>query len=307
MADQHTEYAPAPGAPPTLIDERATVSRSVPLALVIEPLDPMRHNIDDQYLEELAADIRNTGLLNPPSVVPILNNLRVRVVVTDGRELDEHEARGGMYRVAAGHCRLLACRMIRLGRLDVRVYCDTDVSEEQIMAAENTHRSDPSDFDLAVMYSKWLREPGITENEVRRRSGKTLDFVYARAELLEGWKEVADALHARKIKFTVARALNREEDEAYMRHFLNMAMDQGATSKLVNAWVAEHKAQKDMAAAPGPAQRGNVTVNAPQTIKIECLCCGDTQSYNLLAKMVCGACVERIEKARAEVLNDSAS
>jgi len=192
----------------------------------------------------------------------------------------------------------VACRGIALAVVDCKVFCTGDVSDKAIMAHENQFREEPSDYDLAVMYREWLTEPGLTEDALKRRAGKSLDFIYARIEILNGWQEVANALHLRKIPFSVARELNRVEDEPYMRHFLNMAMDQGATGKLVRAWVNEHKAIKDMSTSTAPPPAPGITVNAPMQSKVECIVCGDTQSYNLRSVLMCHADAERIKEIR---------
>lgn len=285
------------------------VTRDLPLALLLEPLNPMRHNMDDEALLELQDDIRAHGLHQNLCVIPIMAGAAESWSRVPMPDYDAHIRAGGRFRVAAGHRRFLACRSIGHDPVRCNIFADLAVDESTIMAGENTHREDPSDYDLAVMYREWIQEPGLTEAALCRRAGKSAIFVYARLALLEGYKEVADALHRREINCSVATAINKCEEPEYAMHFLRMAIDQGASTKLVNAWVAERKAMKDMS-GPAPPQGpapAPVTVQAFQ--KIECLLCGDTQSYNLQTKCVCGACLERIAAARtvAEAAEESAT
>jgi len=284
-------------APPRSV--APSIVRDIPLALLQEPLDPMRHNMDDEAMLDLIRSIRESGLFQNLCVVPVEQNEKMEWVRTYPSDLDEHIRAGGFFRVAAGHRRLLACREARHDPVRCGVFMDPAVSEDTIMAGENTVREEPSDYDLAVLYAKWLKEPGMTERELSRRAGKTVDFIYKRAEILEGYEQVAIALHERKISFQVARAINRCDEPEWMQHFLNMAIDQGASPKLVNAWVSERKALKDMTPAAGPQPAQPLRVTAPTFQKIECLLCGDTQSYNLQTVMLCGADIERIKAARA--------
>jgi ParB/RepB/Spo0J family partition protein len=275
------------------------VTREVSLALLLEPADPMRHNIDDLAILELQNSIRESGLFENLCVVPVMpaeGDTWERVPMQD---YDAHLRNGGRFRVAAGHRRLLACRAIAHDPVKCEIFIDLSVNEETIMAGENTQREDPTDFDLAVLYAKWLQIPGMTEDELKRRAGKSLIFIYERAAILNGYKEVADALHARKINFSVARAINAIEEPAFMQHVLNMAIDNGLSTKYVNAMKKEREAFLAMQtpAAPGPSK--GLAVTAPTFQKIECLLCGDTQSYNLQTVMMCGADVERIKAARA--------
>jgi ParB/RepB/Spo0J family partition protein len=275
------------------------ITREIPLALILEPLDPMRHSMDDEAMLDLQRSIRESGLFENLCVVPVLPegaDAWVRVLMPN---YDTHIQSGGRFRVAAGHRRLLACRAVGYNPVKCEIFVDLSVNEETIMHGENTHREDPSDFDLAVLYSKWSLEPEMTERELSKRAGKSLIFIYARIELLQGYKEVADALHERKISFAVARALNRCDEPEYAQHFLNMAVDNGLTAKYVGAMVTERKAHKDMAQPAPPSGPQPLHISAPAFQRIECLLCGDSQSYNLQTVMLCGPDVERIKAARA--------
>jgi ParB-like chromosome segregation protein Spo0J len=285
-------HTPKPPAYPFIV-------RDINLALLLEPLDPMRHSMDDTEMLELQDSIRKNGLFQNLCVVPVMQSEGDSWERVTMRDYDEHVSSGGRFRVAAGHRRLLACRVVDHNPVSCKVFTDFAVNEDTIMAGENTHREDPTDFDLAVLYAKWMKEPDVTEDEIRRRAGKTLNFIYARVELLNGYKEVCDALHARKISFTVAKILNDVPEPEFMQLFLNMAIDQGATSKLVRAWVNERAAIRDMTPTAGPVAAPVLHVTAPAFQKIECLLCGDNQSYNLQTVMLCGADVERIRSARA--------
>jgi ParB-like chromosome segregation protein Spo0J len=275
------------------------VTRDVSLALLLEPLDPMRHNMSDEYMLDLQNSIKTNGLFQNLCVVPVAPGEATEWERVPMRDYDAHLVNGGRFRVAAGHRRLLACRAVKHDPVRCIIYVDLTIAEETIMAGENTIREDPTDFDLAVLYTKWLAEPGITESEVKKRAGKSIDFIYGRADLMNGYEFVATALHERKITFAVARELNLVKEPEYAQHFLNMAIDNGLSAKYVRAMKAERDAIRDMtpAAGPGPVQPLHIT--APAFQKIECLLCGDTQSYNLQTVMVCGADVERIKAARA--------
>ena len=298
MGQTERIWPDTPATPSTIVERNTSIMRRVPVRLLDEPLNPMRHNIEDSDIEELSADIRHNGLLQNLGVIPVMGAERVKIEFATEAALQRHEENGGRYRVAFGHCRLLAMRSINMADCMCKVFLDTDQSEAGIMAAENTHRSDPSDYDLAVMYAEWLKEEGLTESALCKRAGKSPEFIYARVELLEGYQAVSIALHERKIKFSVARALNRCDEPEYMQMFLNMAIDQGATGKLVSAWVSERKAHKDMALPAGPADAPHISVTTPAMQVIECLVCGDRQSYNLRTVMMCQSDIDAIRDLR---------
>lgn len=299
MAQTENIYADSPGVAAQVVERGTTLMRTLGLHLLTEPLNPMRHNMDDAAMLELMDGIRHSGLLQNLGVVPILGKERVTIPFITHKELDAHEARGGRYRVAFGHRRLLACRAINYAAILCKVFCDLEQTEAEIMSAENVHREEPTDYDLAVMYGEWCKEPGMTEAALCKRAGKSPEFIYARTDLLAGYKEVSDALHARKIKFSVAKALNTVEEPEFMLLWLHMAIEQGATSKLVKAWIGERKCLKDMTPPTGPASAPHISIQAPVLNKIECLICGETQSYNLRTVLMCADDIEQIRELRA--------
>lgn len=307
MAETRNVYADRPGVAPALVENDTRIIRKIPVCFLDEPLNPMRHDMDDDKLQDLMNDIRQHGLLQNLCVVPILDGVRRGYEGILSHVLDAHEAAGGRYRVAAGHRRLLACRAINLDKVPCMVFCDLGQSEYGIMAIENGSREEPTEYDLAFMYAEWMKEPSMTEAEMMRRSGKKMDFIYGRVELLQGWEFVALALKERKINFAVARALNREGDEGYAKMFLNMAVDQGATGRLVTAWVQEHQAHIAMTPQGGPPPNvgAPVTVAAPEPV--ECLLCGDRQSYMLRTVLLCANDVEHVKRIRARVDSEAAA
>lgn len=281
-----------------LVERLGTITTMLPVAFIDAPLTPMRHSIDDERLTELMDDIRRKGLLQNLGVVPTLDGERIAIGEVSVIKLREHEASGGRYRVAYGHRRLLALRGILMGECMCKVFADLSMPEASIMYSENEKREETTDIDLAVMYAAWAQEDGITETDLCKRAGKTAQFIYDRIALLEGWQEVADALKTRKIKYAVARVLNRVEDESYMKYFLNMAIDGGATQRIVDGWVREYEARLQQAVLSTPPPVGGVTVTSISPTRPECLVCGDTQSYNLRAVMVCQNDIDQIRELR---------
>jgi len=299
------QFLNAEGSPQVLVEVGHTFTRRIPLYLLFEPPDPMRHDMQDDGLVELAASIREVGLLQDLCVIPILDGKRVSLVGASQNDIKNFEMRGGTYQVRAGHRRLLACRSINLESVTCKVFCDPDTSEVAIMAHENAFREEPSDYDLAVMYSEWLKEPGMLESTLRKRAGKPLQFIYDRAALLQGWEFVAMSLHAKQISYSVAKALNREEEEGYAKMFLNMAIDQGATAKLVNAWINEREAHKAMTPQGGPAPDVGAAVVVAQASLPECIACGERQSYMLRTVLMCAPDAERIKALRAQMAEEA--
>jgi ParB-like chromosome segregation protein Spo0J len=298
MAETHNEFSHTGGVPAVVRENNSTVSYKIPLHLLMEPPDAMRVSMDDEKLWELAQSIREVGLLQDLCVIPIgEDNLRATLVPTA-----EHVAGfirdGGMFQVRAGHRRLKAMRSLNMDAAPCKVFCDAQSSEKAIMAHENSFREEPSDYELAELYRTWLQEPGLTEAELKRRAGKSLAFIYSRAELFEGWQFVAMALCNRQINFAVAKQINKEKDERYAKLWLQMAIDQGATLKIVSIWMADKERNEELAKMNPSVAPVEVVTNQVQTEKIECLACHQDASYLLRTAILCAHCKDEIKRLR---------
>lgn len=135
------------------------------------PLDEVRPNpeqpravFDAEKLEELAASIREHGILNP---------LVVR----------RHE---GRYILIAGERRLRAAALAGLEDVPVLVR-DADSSREQLELAlvENLQRDDLDPIESARGYQRLASEFGLTQDQIARRVGKNRATVANAMRLLK--------------------------------------------------------------------------------------------------------------------------
>src|SRR5713101_5635077 len=119
------------------------ISREIPLALLLEPADPMRHSMDDENMLDLQRSIRESGLFENLCVVPVISGEGDAWLRAPMADYDKHIQAGGRFRVAAGHRRLLACRAVRHDPVKCEIFVDMSLNEETIMHGENIHREDP--------------------------------------------------------------------------------------------------------------------------------------------------------------------
>ena len=107
--------------PATLIRPSITPFQLIPLSQLREStLNPRRH-YNEQALDELAASIREQGLLTPPLVRP---------------------APDGNFEIAAGHRRFRASQRAGLTEIPVIVREMTDQQFLEVMTIENLQRED---------------------------------------------------------------------------------------------------------------------------------------------------------------------
>ncbi|MCY4144211.1 MAG: ParB/RepB/Spo0J family partition protein [Gammaproteobacteria bacterium] len=149
------------------------------------PLQP-RSRFNQETLEELAASIRETGVLQPLIVRP----------AADGR-----------YQLIAGERRWRAAGLARVETVPIVV---RDVSDEEAVAfalIENIQREDLNVVDEAQAYGRLNEEFGLTHEEIGQMLGKARATITNRMRLRELIPEVLNALRGGDIEMGHARAL----------------------------------------------------------------------------------------------------
>lgn len=242
-------------------------SRTIPLALLSEPPDPVRAEMDEGKLDDLAASIRKVGLINPIAC----------------------EEKEGRFIVRAGHRRLLACRMIGLQEVPARVYAPGEASDLQIKLHENAYREDVSPAEEGWCYAEIAAKSNMSEEELVRQCGQPLRYIYARLQLVKGDEEVVLAVHRREINLSVAKELEKCGDEAHRRYLLNLARDQGATANVVMSWVMQWKSSQGLLPPqPPPSDAAPIPITVHNE-PVSCVLCGQhDRPYELQSVWICG-------------------
>lgn len=148
--------------------------------------DQPRRDFDDKALDELAASIREIGIIQPIT-------LRER----------EH----GKYEIIAGERRWRASQ--RAGLTSIPAYVRT-VSDETMMEmalVENIQRQDLNAIEIALAYQHLINSTGMTQERVSERVGKSRAQVANFMRLLRLPAEVQMALQSKQIEVGAARAL----------------------------------------------------------------------------------------------------
>jgi ParB family chromosome partitioning protein len=172
----------------SLIPQRATGSAAiieVALARVVpNPHQPRRH-WDDAGLEELAASIREHGVLQPVLVTETL----------DG------------YQLIAGERRVRASRLAGLERIPAIVRQLADRDQLEVALVENVQRSDLDPIEEALAYRQLIDEFGLTQERVAERVGKARATVANTLRLLDLHPEVQAAIGEGRLTEGHGRAL----------------------------------------------------------------------------------------------------
>lgn len=128
--------------------------RSLPIgSIVANPLQP-RQEVD-AGLEELAASVREHGILQPLVVQP----------------------RDGKYELIAGERRFRAARQVGLASVPVIVRTVTKQQQLELAIVENVQRKDLNPVEEAVAYQRLMDEFNSTQEQVSQKVGKSRSHV----------------------------------------------------------------------------------------------------------------------------------
>lgn len=197
--------------------------REVPVdAVTANPRQP-RGVFDDQDLAELAASIREVGLLQPILV---------------------REAGHERYELIAGERRLRAARLAGLARVPaiLRNTPDTDLLKEALI--ENVHRVDLNPLEEAAAYQQLLDDFGVTQEELARRLGKSRPTLTNTLRLLGlppavQRKVAAGVLSAGHAKALLA--LERDEQEKLAERVIAEGLSVRSTEEIVRLQTGDRQ------------------------------------------------------------------
>ncbi len=170
---------------------RSTGVKVIPLERIDSNPQQPRLAFDQSTLEELAASIREHGVLQPILVRP----------VADGR-----------YQLIAGERRWRASKIAGLTTIPALVEDIDDATAMEISIIENLQREDISPLDEAAMYDRMIREHGYSIRRLAEKLGKDKGYVENRLRLADAPIEVRELVSLRKDTLSHAYELMKVAD-----------------------------------------------------------------------------------------------
>jgi len=167
--------------------------RRVPIDQIGPNPDQPRRSFSDSALEELAASIRQKGIIQP---------LIVRPDPADPQR----------FQIVAGERRWRAAQMAQLHDLPViiRAFDDTEVLEVAII--ENIQRADLNALEEAQGYRQLIDRFGHTQDQLAQAMGKSRSHIANLMRLLALPDEIQDMLRTGQLSAGHARALLTADD-----------------------------------------------------------------------------------------------
>lgn len=181
------------------------------------PFQP-RTVFDDESLGELAASIKQLGIVQPLTV---------------------RETGTGRYQLIAGERRLRAARIAGMTHIPAFVRTADDQAMLEIALVENIQREDLDAIDVAISFSRLVEECRLTQEELSERVGKQRSTVANYLRLLKLPPEIQLGIKNKQITMGHARTLISIEDPGIQIKIFDKIISNDlsvrATEKIVRA------------------------------------------------------------------------
>ncbi len=227
------------------------VIKEISIDLIDDPAIAMRSDVHDDDIDELAASIKEHGLLEPLVVRPT----------------------GSRYELIAGHRRLTACKIIS----KILIPCNVrDVSEETALILrlqENTHRLDVNPVDDALYFARLVEKLKVSPEELAKQIKRRSSYVEDRLSILSFPDELIRAVGLKIIGIRAAQSLMLITDIPYRDSLINIAAHDGITADKADRWVQMWKLN---ALPPMPTSENleaAIGATAPPETAIQCAKC----------------------------------
>ena len=201
-------------------DDRVSELRNIKIDEISPDPDQPRRTFDEAALDELAASIREHGILQP-------------IVVTTKK--------GGGYQIVAGERRYRAAQQAGLTKIPSLVRTLTNQHKLELSLIENLQRRDLNPLETATAYLKLRDQFNLTLEEIGHRvGGKSVSGVSNTLRLLRLPELVRTALIEGKISEGQARPLIGA-DERIIAEILPRILEEEWSSRKIEQYIVQVK------------------------------------------------------------------
>ncbi len=200
-----------------------------------------RRNFDEEGLRELAASIREFGLLQPIVVTKIEKETSL------GTDVE--------YQLIAGERRWLAAKLLGLERIPA-IIRNIDLERERLELAviENIQRSDLNPIERARAFSRLQDEFRLTQREIASRLGKSREAIANIIRLLDLPAAIQEALEKGAISESHGRLLLAIREPADQEKVFRELLGNPLTTRDLKNRVRQLKAKPEEKEEPIPAE-----------------------------------------------------
>ncbi len=202
---------------------------ALPLEAIERSADQPRKRFDEQKLEELAASIREHGVVEPILV----------------------RRDGGKYRIVAGERRWRAAQRAGLREIPAVVREASERQAFELALVENIQRADLNAIEEAEAYDVLVSDHGLTQEKVAERVGKDRSSVANALRLLKLPEDVRESVRDGRLDMGHARALLGLDDGEAIRKAAKRAIAEGLSVRETEALVRGQSRKEEKRPAGG--------------------------------------------------------
>ncbi len=176
-----------------------------------------RKAYNEESLKELAASIKEYGILNPILVIQ----------------------KGNSYEIISGERRMRAAKMAGLTKVPVLVKNFEESKLKELALIENIQRENMSPIEEAQAYKDVISAKEISEQQLGEMVGKTPTTISNKLKLLALPQNIQDALMKRRISERHAKSLLSITDEAKQKELLERVINERLSVKELDEIINE--------------------------------------------------------------------
>lgn len=200
--------------------EDAKMSQLVELDLdeVVRDEEQPRKNFTKESLEELAASIKEHGVMSPIMVVKV----------------------GDKYQIVAGERRWRASKLAGLTKIPAIVRTMDAQNKLELALIENMQRVDLNAIEIATGYAKLKNQFNLSNEEIAKRVGKSAGSIVNTMRLLKLPEEAKKAMQEHNLMEGPMRPLISAGPEI-VHEILPKMIEEGWSARRVERYIADHK------------------------------------------------------------------
>ena len=195
--------------------------------LIDVPIDSIQPNphqprvhFDEEMLADLAASIREIGVLQPVLAKELGN---------------------GRYQLVAGERRWRAARRAGLATIPAIVRATDDLSSIEQALVENLHRQDLTALEEAAAFQQLIEDFQLTHEQLSQRIGKSRSAITNTLRLLTLPPQIQHLLADGRLSAGHARALLGSPDRAFQEHLARRATTEGWSVRAVEEAIRDRQ------------------------------------------------------------------
>ena len=241
----------------------------LPVDAIDRPQNPLREELDDDYISELMYSMSQHGLIHP-----------VRV-----------KSSGARYEVITGDCRVEAARRLNWPQIKCILTDQTESALREMQLHENIHRLDLKPSREAAYLQVLFEDKHYTIPRIATLCGRSIHWVQERLEMSEWPQGLMEMVDTKTISIGVARVLMQIPDDNALSYLAKQAAQAGATVNQAKAWLHSYNTKPWQLPTPEEIAEAKKNLEPPPVPMAVCGGCQlQTQITNLATWLLCPTC-----------------